>query len=216
MASLDGNPIHEEALEAAGIAKLKFILNVTLNEEKQITGAFAGDMEKAHLAGCFFVKRNMTMPCRQTDIVITSNNGYPLDRNVYQMVKGIDTASSAVRDGGVIIIAGDCIDGIGSESFVRLLHGCSSARELFEKMSSGEADIDQWTVQILARILVRNTVILVTDKLTKEAVNGIFMEYAPTLTEALSMAFEKMGADATVNVIPEGPVVIPKVHSRQQ
>ena len=216
MASLDGNPIHEEALEAAGIAKLKFILNVTLNEEKQITGAFAGDMEKAHLAGCLFVKRNMTMPCRQTDIVITSNNGYPLDRNVYQMVKGIDTASSAVRDGGVIIIAGDCIDGIGSESFVRLLHGCSSARELFEKMSSGEADIDQWTVQILARILVRNTVILVTDKLTKEAVNGIFMEYAPTLTEALSMAFEKMGADATVNVIPEGPVVIPKVHSRQQ
>lgn len=149
IASLDGNPVHEEAVEAAGIAGLKFILNVTLNEEKQVVGAFAGDYKQAHLEGCRFVEQNMTVPCQPADIVITSNSGYPLDRNVYQMVKGMDTASKAVRDGGVIIIAGDCIDGIGSDSFVRLLHSCHSSRELFENMSAGDADIDQWTAQIL-------------------------------------------------------------------
>ena len=205
---LTGNPVHEEALEAAKISGLKFILNVSLNEDKKIIGAFAGDMEKAHLAGCEFVKESMTVKCVPADIAVTSNSGYPLDRNVYQMVKGMDAAVSAVKPGGVIIIAGDCIDGIGSEGFKRLFQGWSSAKEMFSAMSVGEADIDQWTAQILTRILMRNTVIVVTDKLTATEAETLFLEYAPNLKTALETAFNKMGADATVNVIPEGPAVM--------
>ena len=76
-------------------------------------------------------------------------------------------------------------------------------------MSEGEADIDQWTVQIVARILVRNTVIIVTDKLNKTETEALFMRHAADLQAALDMAFELVGENASVNVIPEGPVVIP-------
>lgn len=208
--NLMNNPIHNEALKAARISGLKFILNVSLNEEKQIIGAFAGDVEKAHLAGCEFVRRNMTVPCKEADIAVTSNSGYPLDRNVYQMVKGMDTASRAVKPGGIIIIAGDCIDGIGSEMFKRVFAGKSSAEELFAALSQGEADIDQWNAQVLARILVRNKVIIVSDKLKPEDARLMFMELSPDLDSALSSAFLQMGGSATVNVIPEGPTAILK------
>lgn len=206
--NLLNNPIHNEALKAAEISGLKFIMNVSLNEEKQIIGAFAGDVEKAHLAGCEFVRRNMTIPCKTADIAVTSNSGYPLDRNVYQMVKGMDTASRAVKPGGIIIIAGDCIDGIGSEMFKKVFSGKSNAKELFEALSQGDSAIDQWNAQVLARILVRNRVIIVSDKLKPEDARLMFMELAPDLDSALSMAFEQEGENAAVNVIPEGPTAI--------
>ena len=206
--NLLNNPIHSEALKAAEISGLKFIMNVSLNEEKQIIGAFAGDVEKAHLAGCEFVRRNMTIPCKTADIAVTSNSGYPLDRNVYQMVKGMDTASRAVKPGGIIIIAGDCIDGIGSEMFKKVFSGKSNAKELFEALSQGDSAIDQWNAQVLARILVRNRVIIVSDKLKPEEARLMFMELAPNLDSALSMAFEQEGENAAVNVIPEGPTAI--------
>jgi NAD-dependent dihydropyrimidine dehydrogenase PreA subunit len=171
---------------------------------------FAGAFEAAHLAGCRFVKEHMTVTCAPADIVITSNNGYPLDRNIYQMVKGMDVATLAVKPGGVIIIAGDCVDGAGSESFTRLIQGCKSPEGMLSKMSSGNADIDQWTVQIFARVLVRNRVILVTDKYGKTDAARLFMEQTEDLRTALNMAYEWLGRNAKVNVIPDGPVVIPK------
>lgn len=206
--NLCGNPVHQEALEAAKISGLKFILNVALNEEKEIIGAFAGDVEQAHAAGCDFVRAHMTVPCRCADIAVTSNSGYPLDRNVYQMVKGMDAASRAVKPGGVIVIAGDCIDGIGSQRFEQVFEGSASAEELLARLSQGQAEIDQWNAQILARVLVRNKVILVSDKLTARQAALLFMEHAPDLDSALARAFALMGEKATVNVIPEGPTAI--------
>lgn len=211
IACLEGNPIHLEALEAACKSGLAFILNVALNQEKRVIKAFAGHFDKAHMAGCAFVKEQMSVPTVLADIVITSNNGYPLDRNVYQLVKGMEVASAAVRKGGVIVIAGDCIDGIGHGEFKRLIEESPSIEELYAKVSSGEAVIDQWQVQVFARVLKEHPVILVTDRLTKEEAGRIFLEHAATLEEALELAYRKVGRAARVNVIPEGPVVIPTV-----
>jgi len=101
-----GNPIWEEIREAASMAKPSFILNVTLNRNGQITGVFAGDLEKAHAQGCNFVRENAMVPVKKPyDIVIGSNSGYPLDLNLYQSVKGMSAAAQIVKDGGSIIIA---------------------------------------------------------------------------------------------------------------
>ena len=211
IACLEGNPIHLEAVEAAYKSGLVFILNVALNQDKKVIKAFAGHFNQAHIAGCQFVKEQMSVPTKQADIVITSNNGYPLDRNVYQLVKGMEVASAAVKKGGVIIIAGDCIDGIGHGEFRKLIEESPSAETLYARVSSGEAVIDQWQVQVFARVLKDHPVILVTDKLTKQEANRIFLDYAATLDEALELAYQKVGRNARVNIIPEGPVVIPAV-----
>ena len=145
-ANLAGNPVHEECAEAARLSGLAFILNVALDKNKRIIGAFAGDPVKAHLAGCRFVEEIMSVDAVPTDIVITSNNGYPLDRNLYQVVKGIDTAAGVAKENGVIIVAARCVDHVGHENFKNLLLSCETAEELCEKMSVSPSDIDKWQV----------------------------------------------------------------------
>jgi nickel-dependent lactate racemase len=108
-----GNPIWEEMLEAARMTRPSFLLNVAMNRDKQITGVFAGEMEAAHAAGCAFVKRCAMVPVAEPfDVVITTNSGYPLDQNLYQTVKGMSAANRIVRDGGAIIMAAACADGL--------------------------------------------------------------------------------------------------------
>ena len=108
-----GNPIWEEMAEVALMTKPTFLLNVTLNAHRQITGVFAGDMLAAHGAGCEFVRQSaMVRVDAPYDIVVTTNSGYPLDQNLYQTVKGMSAASRVVRQGGAILLAGACQDGL--------------------------------------------------------------------------------------------------------
>jgi nickel-dependent lactate racemase len=109
----DGNPLWENVMEAAEMAHPLFLLNITLNRDKEITGVFAGDPREAHRQGCAFAKETaMARLDAPFDIVITSNSGYPLDLNVYQSVKGMSAAERIVKEGGSIIVAAECWDGI--------------------------------------------------------------------------------------------------------
>lgn len=208
-ANLNFNPIHSECTEAALAAPLGFILNVALNNKKEIIRAFAGNSVDAHLKGCEFVREAMSVRVRPTDIVVTSNFGYPLDRNLYQAVKGIDTAARVVKEGGVIIAAAECIDGVGHPHFGDMLKSCPSAEELFRKMSEPTGEIDKWQVQILARAMRKCTVILVNGTLTKEEVESMLFVHAASVDEAFETALKIVGKNASVSVIPEGPTVIP-------
>ena len=118
-----GNPIWEEMLDVAKKTEPTFLLNVTINRRREITGIFAGDLEAAHARGCEFCRQSAMVPVPHAyDIVITSNSGYPLDLNLYQAVKGMSAASEAVRPGGAIIVAAQCWDGLPDHGeYARLL-----------------------------------------------------------------------------------------------
>lgn len=116
---LNKNPIHEDMLYAAKTAKLAFILNVALDKNKKIIGAFAGDSELAHNKGCEFVSKFYGVSGTKSDIVITTNGGYPLDQNIYQAVKGMTAGEALCREDGVIIMIASCCDGHGGESFYK-------------------------------------------------------------------------------------------------
>ena len=109
----EGNPIWEEMLAVARSTAPTFLLNVTLNKERQITAVFAGDMETAHTAGTAFVRRTAMQPVTRTyDIVVTTNSGYPLDLNLYQAIKGLSAAAQIVAPDGELLIAAECSDGL--------------------------------------------------------------------------------------------------------
>ena len=209
-ATLLGNPVHEECIEAARMAKLRFILNVALGSEKEIIAAFAGHPEEAHLAGCRFVEKQMTVDVQASDIVITSNHGYPLDRNLYQVVKGLDTAAKAAKKGGIIIMAAECVDGIGHYHLKDLILSCDTVEGFNARMSSPPSQIDKWMAQVLARVLIDHQVILVSGGLEKDLIERMFFLYAASLDEAVTIALSLKGRDASVCVLPQGPVVIPR------
>lgn len=208
---LDRNPIHQDMLYAAERANLSFILNVALNLDKRIIRAFAGDREKAHAEGCGFVLEMSQTAAVEADIVIVSNGGYPMDRNVSQVVKGMTAAEATCREGGVIIMIAACNDGHGGQSFYDHLADASSPLEILNRVETvpmAETVPDQWEFQILARILVKHTVILVTDQCDPKLITSMHMEHAYTPEAAMMRAFDMKGMDAKVAVIPDGASVI--------
>lgn len=207
---LEGNPAHEEFCEAARRAKLQFILNVVLDKDKHISKAFAGDAFAAHEAGCNFVGELMHAPCTKSDITITSNGGYPLDLNLYQCVKGIDTASFATKENGVIIMCCGCREGIGHGGFLKVFSLGSSPEELLEKMHSGEIlEYDQWGSQLMLNYAKRFKVIIVSENITAQEAQLMYLDHAASLPEAIKAAEKYVGGSPIYNIIPEGPVIIP-------
>ena len=206
----DSSP-HKDMLYAAEQAKLAFILNVVIDAKKQVIAAFAGDSEKAHVKGCEFVLNLSQVKKNPTDIVITTNGGYPLDQNIYQSVKGMTAAEANCKSGGVIIMVAGLSDGHGGESFCKMVTATSSPQKLldeFARVPRNETKPDQWEAQILCRILSNYTVIMVTDMCSPEMICGMHMEHAKTFDEALARAFELKGRNATVSLIPDGVSVI--------
>lgn len=203
---LDGNPIHADMVYAARAAKLAFICNVVINAKHQVVGAFAGDCEKAHLAGTEFLKALCLCRRLPGDIVITSNNGYPLDQNIYQSVKGMTAGEATCRDGGVIIMAAACNDGHGGESFMKTMTQNLSADEILAQIQATpkkDTVPDQWESQILARILSRFHVVLISGA-DPELVRAMKMQPAENLEQALQIAETLVGRQGTITVIPEG------------
>lgn len=114
---LDGNPVREDLEEAAAICGVDFIVNVVLDERKQIVYAVAGDVTLAHRAGCAYLDRMYRCPIpEKADIVLVSQGGAPKDANLYQTQKALDNAKHAVKDGGTIILIGACPEGLGSKT----------------------------------------------------------------------------------------------------
>ena len=147
----------------------------------------------------------------KADIVITSNGGYPLDQNIYQSVKGMTAAEACVRQNGVIIMVAACNDGHGGESFFQWFAGAKSASEVAEKISripQMETFPDQWEAQILARVLLKCTVIMVTDMCDPGLVEKMHMKHASSMEEALFMAEAITGKESDITVIPDGVGVI--------
>lgn len=210
---MKNNPIHRDMLYAARQAKLAFILNVVIDSEKNIINAFAGDSELAHAEGCQFVMDLASVKAVKADITITSNGGYPLDQNVYQSVKGMTAAEAACKEGGVIIMVSACNDGHGGKSFYETMANAGSPEEVLNRvMKTGRTETipDQWEFQILARILYKHTVILVSDQCDPEMIKRMHMQHAFTFEEALKRAFQIKGMDANITVIPDGVGVVVK------
>lgn len=202
---LEGNPIHEDMVWAARRAGLAFILNVVLNAEKKIIFAVAGDMEKAHARGCDFLSRICRVSGKASDIVITTNGGYPLDQNVYQSPKGMTAAETVVRDGGVIIMLASSSDGVGGEAFYHQLADeadINRTMAMFLSREPAQTVPDQWQTQILLRILKKASVIYVSE-LPDETIRALHMTPAHSLQEALKLACERLGnPNASITAIP--------------
>jgi len=208
---LDGNPIHRDMLFAARQAKLAFIANVTLNPDKSVSAAFAGDPVQAHRAGCDQMLKAVSVNAVSAEIAITSNGGYPLDQNIYQSVKGMTAAEACCTPGGTIVMVASCCDGHGGEGFFRGLSEAPTPQALLQRvlrMPQDETTPDQWEYQILARILSRHRVILVTDRCDPQMIRAMHMEHAATLQEAVDRALSEASPDAGVTVIPDGVGVI--------
>jgi len=208
---LENNPIHRDMLWAAKRAKLAYIVNVVIDENKQPIYAVAGEVEAAHIKGCEFLSGLCRVSPKPADIVITTNGGYPLDQNIYQAVKGMTAAEASVNDGGVIIMSARSDDGHGGEKFYRQLADEADIKKTMQTFLSrgrNETEPDQWQTQIFLRVLMKAKVIFISEA-PDDMVRDMHMTPAHSIEEALKLAEAMLGnPDATVTAIPDGVSVM--------
>lgn len=203
---LEGNPIHEDMIFAARKAHLAYIVNVVINSRHRVISAFSGDAEAAHSKGVQFLEGLCRTDQIISPIVITSNNGYPMDQNIYQSVKGMATAGACCEKGGVIIMVSECREGCGAEGFYRTFSQEDDSKKILEKILSigrNDTEADQWQSQIFARIVCEFQVILVSS-VDPELVRQMHLLPADSLEQALAMAEAILGGEQNITVIPEG------------
>ncbi|UFJ38877.1 nickel-dependent lactate racemase [Brevibacillus humidisoli] len=207
------NPVQDMTREVNQMCKPHFMLNVTLNREKEITQAFAGELFAAHDAGCAFAKEHAMIRCdHRFDVVITSNSGYPLDQNLYQAVKGMSAAHKIVKQGGTIICAAECSDGLPNHgNYAKILQMRRTPHEILEMINDHTFQMfDQWQVQKQAVIQVWADV-YVYSSLSEEEVTKAMFKPTNNIEHTLEQLREQYGEGMTVAVLPLGPLTIPYV-----
>lgn len=212
----EGNPIWEEMMEAAQMAKPTFLVNVALNKNKQITAVCAGALREAHKRGTEFCRKSAMVPVNQKfDVVITTNSGYPLDLNLYQSIKGVNAAASIVKKGGTIILVSECREGLPEfGKYAELLRSVSSPREALDKiMAPGFHEHDQWQVQVQAEIQLEADIFVYSDGLTATQIRDALLQPVDHIETLIENLQKKYGSGMSIAVLPEGPQVIPYLRS---
>ena len=207
---IEGNPFHRQALEVAQRAGVDFTLNVAMNERREVTGIFAGDLEKAHAEGVSFVQRqNGAMLSEPVDMVVTSSAGLPLDLTFYQAVKGLTAALPIIKEGGTVLIVARCDEGIGGPEFTDLLLNTTSVETFAQRLEDPDFFvIDQWQLQELCKVMRKANVMMFSEGIQDEDRERVLVEMVPSVEGAIARVLDERGTDARIAVIPKGPYVL--------
>ncbi len=208
---LDGNPTQEQIRANGALLPVDFCINVTQNRDRRITGLFCGDVLAAHRLGCEFARATAMVACEQSyPIVVTTNGGYPLDQNLYQSVKGMSAAAQIVCQDGLILAAAECRDGFPAHgNFRKLLWEHDSPAGILKTiLAPGFSLYDQWEAQLLAQIRMKARVGLFST-IPSDQVRRAHLQPVADIESELRAELHRIGKDAPVAVIPEGPMTIP-------
>jgi len=211
--NLKGNPFHEAGIEVARKVGADFILNVTLDEERRVTGVFGGDLEAAHEKACEMAGRSAIVEIPEpVDIVVTTSGGYPLDKTFYQAIKGQVATLGAVKEGGTIILAARNEEGCGSAEFTGLLKRLKTPMEFYDvTMEPDYVAKDQWMIQELVNGLHRAELLYYTEGITDDDLRDYLVTPIASVEDGIQQALDRHGPDAKILVVPEGPYVLPKL-----
>jgi nickel-dependent lactate racemase len=212
----EGNPIWEEMRDIALRVGPSFLVNVALNEQRRITGVFAGDLIAAHKAGIEFVRGSAMQRVDQPfDIVVTTNSGYPLDMNLYQAVKGMRAAELIVKDGGTVIIAAECSEGAPAGSpHDKLLRSVRSGEELLRKLDApGSVWPEQWQGHIQS-LIQRRAEIQIYTGMSDDAVRAAHLIPCRDIAGAIRAKLGPNPNGQRIAVLPQGPLTIPYLAKR--
>jgi len=210
----EGNPVHDAIRDVARQTGVDFSVDVTINRDHKITSVYAGELFAVHRAACQTARATaMASVASPFDLVVTTNSGYPLDLNLYQAVKGMSAAAQIVREGGTIICAAECSDGIPDHGeYKKMLAERDSPAELLKMINApGFSRHDQWEVQLQAQIQLKAEVLLKSSYLSPEQVRAAHLEPVDDLQAAIDERVGRNSDCPSICVLPQGPQTIPYV-----
>ena len=207
---LEGNPVYHDQVEGVKMRPPSFLINVVLNEKKEFLGVFAGNFITAHLEACKMVDKAYGVEIeKEADLVIATCGGYPKDINVYQLQKTMDNAHCAVREGGVVILFGECAEGSGSKNYEELMKRCHTPQAVEDDVRSN-FQIGAHKAYSVTRLMKKATFILISS-LDPELAKLLLFTPAASFEEALSIAKTITGDKPDIFLMPQGSLTVPRL-----
>jgi nickel-dependent lactate racemase len=205
---LDHNPVNLEMIEAARMVGLDFILNVVVNENKEVVKVVAGDVVDAWKEAVSVASGIYEVPIKGlADVAIASACGHPRDINVYQMQKALDHADKATKKGGAIIIVAECPMGYGEEVFEEWMNAAKCPDDIVERIKT-DFMMGGHKAFGIAKVAAGKTVYLVTS-LNDEMVKKLFAVKVHSVEEAIRRIEEEKGNNLKYIVMPQGSLTVP-------
>lgn len=212
--SFPDNPLHRELLEIAAMAGHDFMVDVALTDKRAIAAVFAGEPVSAHAQGVEFVRQSTLATLDQpADAVITTSGGYPLDLTFYQAVKGLTAAAHIVREGGEILLAAACTEGLGGPEFSQLVRESDDFSELLDLLSDRSVRVDQWQAEKLAMVAQRAQLSFCVPGLSRADRSKLWGPSHTDAQAAVDGLTGRLEGGARVVVIPEGPYVFSQLQN---
>jgi nickel-dependent lactate racemase len=209
---VDENPLHKAVREIAALTGVSFAVDVTINRDHQLTSVFAGELFEEHSRACAEARgAAMQSVSDPFDVVVTTNSGYPLDLNLYQSVKGMSAAARIVKQGGAIVCASECSDGVPQNGeYAEILASATDPCSLLEMINGpGYSRQDQWQAQVQALVQLKAKVYLKSSFLTDEEIRAAHLIPSEDVADTVQKELDSRGPESNVCVLPEGPQTIP-------
>ena len=210
--SISGNPLHHELLDIARMARHDFAVEAVLARDRSIAAAFAGQPEQAHQRGVEFVSNTTLEKLDEpVDAAITSAAGHPLDLTFYQTIKGVTAASHIVKEGGRILVVGECSEGAGAPEFTRMLEAGQPCADFLKSIDQAPVIVDQWQLEKLALVAARQQVLYYVPGLPQKYQTRLWGKSCLSVTDAIASLTSGLAAGSSIAIIPEGPYVLAQV-----
>lgn len=207
---LEGNPVREDIEESGRILGIDFIVNVVLNEKKEIIKCFSGDSVKAHREGCRFLDSFYAIDTKKADIVIVSAGGFPKDINMYQAQKALDNARHAIKEGGIIVWIAACSEGLGEKHFEQWMTGHDKASDMITHIKQ-DFVLGGHKAAAIAMVLEKARIFLVSE-LEPEFVKSVFLEPFSDIQTAVDEAIKESSKESKILVMPYGGSTLPRIN----
>jgi nickel-dependent lactate racemase len=205
------NQVRQEMEEVAERANLKFIVNTILDRNANVVDIVAGDFRLAFREGVARALGVYSVPLKgQADIVVAS--AYPSDINFWQAGKALYSADLVVREGGTIILASPCYEGVGEHGeFVDLLQYDYHTLDRMIAADQVHDRVGAAAALAVALVLGRAELWLVTHHVSEEEARRMNARRFTDLQAALDAALQTHGPDAKVTVLHEATELLPLV-----
>jgi nickel-dependent lactate racemase len=205
------NPVHQDRVEAAAMAKVDFVLNVVINSKREIVQAFAGDIEQVFSEGVKLVDEMYRVQVdRRAEIVVASPGGDPADINLFQAYKSIDNALEVVKRGGVIILVAELPEGHGDQDFYDWMTKFNDLKTI-EREIKHKFVLGGCKAYYYMKAMQKARIILVSSMPDYYAANVFKLKTARAVNDALNEAMNIVGKNAKVWTLPYGNFTLPEV-----
>ena len=205
---LEGNPVHEDMAEACRMLdKRIFTIMSVLDRSQRIHSLCAGGLEDAFGRAAAAAAEVYSVPVEAPAGIIIASARYPMDIDLYQSQKAVENAAAALEDGGILILVSSCRDGVGDDSFFRLLSSCSTPEAVYEKIAAGYR-LGYHKAAKLADILSRAEITAVTG-LAPEILESVFITPASDLQAAVDDALRRN--PGKILVMSDASVTLPRL-----